>query len=67
MLASIRLPHPRRVRAQHGRVSDEANRQVLILRYARILRRIKSLDDDSQREVEQFIAFKKAQRTRPKA
>lgn len=46
---------------------DEVNREAVTPRDARILRRIKALDDESQREVEDFIAFKKAQRTRPQA
>jgi len=48
-----------------GEFFDEVNREAVTPGDARILRRIKSLDEDSQREVEEFIAFKKAQRTRP--
>jgi len=48
-----------------GEFFDEVNREAVTPRDARILRRIKALDDDSQREVEEFIAFKKAQRSQP--
>jgi transcriptional regulator with XRE-family HTH domain len=45
-----------------GEFFDEVNREAVTPRDARILRRIKALDDESQHEVEEFIAFKKAQR-----
>ncbi len=48
-----------------GEFFDEVNREAVSPRDANILRRIKSLDQESQREVEEFIAFKKMQRGRP--
>lgn len=44
-----------------GEFFDEVNREAVTPRDAQILRRIKTLDEDSQREVEEFIAFKRSQ------
>jgi len=48
-----------------GEFFDEVNREAVTPRDARILRRIKALDAESQREVEDFIAFKRALRSLP--
>lgn len=45
-----------------GEFFDEVNREAVTPKDAQILRELKSLDDDSLREVESFIAFKRAQR-----
>lgn len=44
-----------------GEFFDEVNRESVTPRDARLLRDLKTLDVDSQREVETFIAFKRAQ------
>ena len=46
-----------------GEFFDEVNREAVTPRDARMLRRIKALDDDSQREVDEFIKFKSLLRT----
>lgn len=48
-----------------GEFFDEVNREAVSPRDTRILRRIKALDEDSQREIEEFIEFKKSQRGQP--
>ena len=45
-----------------GEFFDEVNREAVTPRDARMLRRIKSLDVDSQREVDDFIKFKSLRR-----
>lgn len=45
-----------------GEFFDEVNRESVTPKDAQILRELKTLDPDSQREVETFIAFKQAQR-----
>ena len=47
-----------------GEFFDEVNREEVTPRDAQVLRRIKSLDEDAQREVEEFIAFKRSQNIR---
>lgn len=42
-----------------GEFFDEVNREAVTPRDAQILRRIKTLDAQSQQEVEEFIAFKR--------
>jgi transcriptional regulator with XRE-family HTH domain len=44
-----------------GEFFDEVNRESVTPKDAQILRELKTLDPDSQREVETFIAFKRAQ------
>ncbi|HEX2164402.1 MAG TPA: helix-turn-helix transcriptional regulator [Thermoanaerobaculia bacterium] len=44
-----------------GEFFDEVNRESVTPKDAQILRDIKTLDPESQREVESFIAFKRAQ------
>lgn len=44
-----------------GEFFDEVNRESVTPKDAQILRDLKNLDPDSQREVESFIAFKRAQ------
>lgn len=46
-----------------GEFFDEVNRESVTPKDARMLDEIKNLDPDSQREVESFIAFKRAQRS----
>jgi transcriptional regulator with XRE-family HTH domain len=48
-----------------GEFFDEVNREAVTPSDARILRRIKALDEESQREVEDFISFKNTLRARP--
>lgn len=45
-----------------GEFFDELNRESVTPRDAKLLRDVKALDEDSQREIESFIAFKRAQR-----
>lgn len=45
-----------------GEFFDDVNRESVTPRDAHLIREIKTLDEDSQREVEDFIAFKRAQR-----
>jgi len=45
-----------------GEFFDEVNREAISPKEAKLLRDIKTLDDDSQREIEGFIAFKRSQR-----
>lgn len=45
-----------------GEFFDDVNRESITPRDTHLVRQIKSLDEDSQREVEDFIAFKRAQR-----
>lgn len=44
-----------------GEFFDEVNRESVTPKDAQILRDLKNLDPESQREVESFIAFKRAQ------
>ena len=46
-----------------GEFFDEVNRESITPKDAKLLREIKSLDTESQREVESFIAFKRGART----
>lgn len=48
-----------------GEFFDEVNREALTPKDAQLLRDVKALDPDSQREVESFIAFKRALRVSP--
>lgn len=44
-----------------GEFFDEVNREAVTPKDARLLRDLKALDDTAQREVEDFIAFKRSQ------
>lgn len=44
---------------------DEVSRDGMTSRDLRIVRDFRALDEDSQREVEDFVAFKKSQSIRP--
>jgi transcriptional regulator with XRE-family HTH domain len=46
-----------------GEFFGEVKRETATREDARILRQLQTLDDAAQREVEEFIAFKKAQRS----
>lgn len=46
-----------------GEFFDDINRESITPRDAHLVREIKSLDEASQQEVEDFIAFKRSQRT----
>jgi transcriptional regulator with XRE-family HTH domain len=46
-----------------GEFFDDINRESITPRDAQIVRELRDLDDDSQREVEDFIAFKRSQRS----
>ena len=48
-----------------GEFFDEVNRESVTPKDAQLLRDLKALDPDGQREVESFIAFKRAQRSGP--
>lgn len=48
-----------------GEFFDEVNREALTPQDAQLLRDVKALDPDSQREVESFIAFKRSVAHRP--
>lgn len=48
-----------------GEFFDEVNREAVTPKDAQMLRDLKALDADGQREVESFIAFKRAQRMTP--
>jgi transcriptional regulator with XRE-family HTH domain len=45
-----------------GEFFDDLNRESITPRDAHIVRELRNLDDDAQREVEDFIAFKRSQR-----
>lgn len=45
-----------------GEFFDEVNRESVTPKDAQLLRDLKALDDESQREIESFIAFKRTQR-----
>jgi transcriptional regulator with XRE-family HTH domain len=46
-----------------GEFFDEVNRGAITPAEARLLKDVKSLDEETQREIESFIAFKKTQRS----
>lgn len=49
-----------------GEFFDDLNRESITPRDAHVIRELRSLDDDAQREIEDFIAFKRSQTlTRP--
>jgi transcriptional regulator with XRE-family HTH domain len=48
-----------------GEFFDEVNREAIPPKDAQLLRRIRALDADSQREIESFIAFKRSHHPEP--
>jgi len=48
-----------------GEFFDEINQEAVPQRDARLLRHLRSLNDEAQQEVEQFIAFKRSQNGTP--
>lgn len=47
-----------------GEFFDEVNREAISPKEAKLIRDVKALDEESQREIEHFIEFKRSQRPR---